>query len=122
MKRNLQKLESTWHHPYALVHMDPLLTYILLSVPLIFALSYGPFLKSEKKCPADEINIYSEKTIYQSLKGGSSGKKITKRYYFSINGSLKFRGGGRERGKEKFGSKQRSRLQAKYGHSPVVET
>jgi len=42
---------------------------------------------------------------------------------FSINGSLKFRCGGREGEKEEFGSKQlEHRPQAKYGHSAVVET
>ena len=40
-----QQLESTWHGPYTLVDMGPLLTYILVPVPSIFALTSGENLE-----------------------------------------------------------------------------
>ena len=33
-------MKSTWHSPYILVDMDPLLTYLLVSVPSILTLRY----------------------------------------------------------------------------------
>ena len=36
----LQELKSTWHNPYFLVDIDPLLTHLLVSVPSILILRY----------------------------------------------------------------------------------
>ena len=36
----IQYLKSTWHSPYILVYTDPLLTYLLVSVPSILTLRY----------------------------------------------------------------------------------
>ena len=63
----IQQLKSIWHSPYILVYKDPLLTYLLVSVPSIFTLRYKGEDKKYLKAPASvDCGEHTNKTLCET--------------------------------------------------------
>ena len=62
---DLQYLKSTctWHSPYILVYIDPLLTYLLVYVPLFWPegkqiISYFTLTETDSKSPKGMLGVF----------------------------------------------------------------